>query len=461
MSTSERLARSVVQFLRRASALFGLIVISSLLSSSTSKAEQPSEVLDETNGKTVSIKEILRQLESRGPAGRGSWKTHHLDERPSVTIDGHQGYRFVLRRTWKHYTRPQPQRELPNADRGPFEWHHADWEFVLFPLQPKRAPAAWKDQIKWQKSNSPFHTRNIWMGEGHGYSWFTHGTIFGQEWVREKLALEGGDDRIQLAIDGLIVNDKGTMTANSCLYIPAKFGNRALPYVRKAIGRLNNADSQRVVRCLAYFRTQQSTELLLNLYDSDNDKLRQGAEYALIHEPYRKEAKHAYFDMLKRQSRVNHASKACLEFGWKDALPILQEVIARPRHFRWFQTAIKARRTLEGNPISQEILDAEDMLRLTMKPNPDAATKKKIESARQLLIHSNDMEAANLAALSLVYFRAFKANGEPVNEAGIEILQLRPRQSTIGFLKSLIDSVQSERPKIEAMLLEVENAIEQ
>ncbi len=446
----------LVHLIRRALFAFGLFALSSLLTPSTLKARQP----DEAHEKTIPIKELANQIKSNQIKSmvslRGDWEIHHLDEQPSVAINTRHGFRLVLRREWKHYTNPPRQQEaIANADPGPFELRHADWEFVLFPRQPEKAPSALKDQIEWQKSNSPFHTRNIWMGEGHGYSWFSHGTIYAQERVREKLALKGGDDRIQLAIDALFVKDKGTMTVNSCEFIPAKFGDRALPYVRKAIEQSGNTDSGRVVRCLAYFRTPKSTELLLELYDSGNDDLRRPAEYALIREPFHKEAKHAYFDMLKRQSRVNHGSKACLEFGWKDALPILQEVIARPRNFRCFQTAIKARRTLEGNPISQEILDAEDALRSTMNPKPDAATKRKIESARQLLIHSKDMEAANLAALSLVYFRAFKANSEPVNETGIEILQLRPRQSTIGFLKSLIDSVQypGERAKIEAILL--------
>jgi len=85
-----------------------------------------------------------------------------------------------------------------------------------------------------------------------------------------------------------------------------------------------------------------------------------------------------------------------------------------------------------------------------------------IESARQLLIHSKDVEAANLAALSLTYFR-FKGRGAPAKEAGIEILQARPRQSTTEFLKSLIDGVQypGERAKIKAILLQVERGKEQ
>jgi len=127
-------------------------------------------------------------------------------------------------------------------------------------------------------------------------------------------------------MDGLVV-DKGIYYFGA--RIPAKFGDRALPYLRKAIEQSKDGNVGRIVRCLAYLHTQQSTDLLLDLYDSGEDKMRSASEYALIHEPFRKEAKHAYFDMLKRQSRVHAASKACLEFGWKDALPILEEVIAQ------------------------------------------------------------------------------------------------------------------------------------
>ncbi len=296
------------------------------------------------------------------------------------------------------------------------------------------------------------------MGEGHGYSWFTHGTIPGQELLREKLNLEGGDDRIQLAMDGLALEDKNSMTRHSCRHIPAKFGDRSLPYVRKAIEQAEGVELSGVVGCLAYLRTKKTTALLLDLYHSGDEKMRSAAEKVLIREPFRPEAKQAYFDMLKRQSRVNHATNASLEFGWKDTLPILEEIIAKPRHFNWYRKAIEARRLFEGNPIAQEIVDAEYDLRLTMRPNPDAETVAKIESARQILIRSQDSEAANLSALALTYF-VTKGNSEPVRKVGLEILQSRPRQSTIAFLQALIKGIhENQRPELEAILLAVEGA---
>jgi len=386
------------------------------------------------HGKPTPLKQLAGQIQAVMP----NWKLHKVDKQPTVILNGDRGYHLVLRRSWKHYLEASLQ-QLATAQReGPFEMRHTDWEFVLFPLQTRKKPATLMAQINWQRSKSPWHTRNIWMGQGHGYSWFTHSTIFDQEFVRDKLSLSGGDDRIRLAIDGMMIEDEGTMTGTmtgtSCLAIPAKFGNRSLPYVRKILEQSKRNDLWRVVGCLRFIRSQQSTDLLLDLFDSDNDNIQRAAQYALIHKPYRKLAKRAYFDMLRRQSSFEYATEACVEFNWKDSLPILRRVIATPENFRRLQTAIHTRRTLEGNPVAQEILDAERTLQRVSIRNRDPVLTNKILFARNLLIQSDDTEAANLAALALSRFST-KGISLPVRTMGIEILKLRPRPPTLKFLK--------------------------
>jgi beta-lactamase regulating signal transducer with metallopeptidase domain len=388
------------------------------------------------------------------------WKLQEYDKQPSVMVEQFRGYRLVLRRTWKEFTNP-PQQAAPRPDdlAGPFELRHEDWEFVLIPVRPAKAPDAIKNQIKWNQSHSPYYTRDVCLGEGWGYVWFTHGTLFGQEFARETLHLVGGDDRIQLWIDGLQVEDFGTNTANSCLYGGGKFGDRALPYIEKTIEKAQKHDDLwRVVGSLGFIQTDRATDLLVRLFDSKNDDIKRAAEYALIHVPYRKAAKHAYFDMLRRQSSLNHACEASVEFQWRDAIPILREVITHPRHLSYLQSAIPARRALEGQPIAHEVLDTERTLYGLMNRDRDPAMEKKIDAARRLLIQSNDSEAVNLVAISLAVMTT-KGDQRPVNEAGIEILKSRPRQSTIAFLKALAAGIHKEdRSKVEKLLNAVENA---
>jgi hypothetical protein len=405
---------------------------------------------------------LVKSAIPRSVRTEGQWTVHECDTEPSVAVEKYRGFRIVLRRTWKEFTsvgqRAESKAELEARD-APFEWRQEDWEFVLIPVRPEKAPAAIATKMKWRQGTSPWHTRDVCLGEGFGYVWFTRGTLYGQEQVRDILKLEGGDDRLQLAMDGLLVKDLGTMTGNSCLYIPAKFGDRALPYVERTIAEARDEDDLwRVVGCLAFIQTERSTELLLALVDDAKESIRNAAEYALIHEPFRKAAKRVYLDMLRRQSSIDSACRACIEFQWNDAVPILREQIAAPRHLRDFETMIRARRTLEGQPIAQELLGAEQTLRGLSNRNRDAELEKKINSARQLLIQTDDAEAANIAALSLATATS-KGGAAAVNEAGAAILKSRPRQATLAFLKSLAAAIhETDRPRVAKLLDAVSNA---
>lgn len=435
------------------SAGLGAIVVWGLVASTRSEA-QPQD----KPAAIAPIKEVAEKLKATSK----HWTLQEQDEQPSVAVEGYRGFRVVLRRTWKEFPIEQVQRAQVGKPEGPFELRHEDWEFVLIPVRPKEAPATLKEKIPWRKSTSPYHTRDLCLGQGFGYVWFTRGTLFGQEFVRDTLKLEGGDDRIQLAMDGLQVQDEGTNTANSCVYVPAKFGDRALPYVERAIEEATAGEELwRVVGCLGHIQTDRSTELLLKLFESKNNELRRAAQYGLIQKPYRKAAKRAYLDMLKRQSSLESAARACVEFEWKEAVPILREVIAGPEHLISLQHAIPACRTLEGRPIAQELLDAKQTLHSLFQRDRDAALERKIAAARRLLIESGDAEGANLAALLLATMKS-KGGAVEVNKAGLEILKSRPRQTTVAFLKPIIATLEgNEQREVEALLDAVVDGAEQ
>jgi hypothetical protein len=313
-----------------------------------------------------------------------------------------------------------------------------------------------KQSIAWQKSNSPYATRDVWLGEGSGYAWFTRGTLFGQDMVRESLKLDGGDDRIQLAVDGLQIEDPGSMTANSCLHIAARFGDQIIPHLEQVLHNPQlDVDPWRVIGCLTFVQTDRSTQTLMKLYDSEESGFRRAAEYALIHRPFRKEAKSAYFDMLTRHSSIESAASVCVEFQWQDALPLLENLTSRPPTLRSLSTTLPARRTLEGRPIAPQLLDADKTLRGLIGRPRSVEFEAQANAAHRLLVQTDDAEAANWIAMSLATMTT-KGDVAPVNNAGIAILRARPRESTEAFLQSLKASVQeSDRQTVTKLIGQV------
>lgn len=413
------------------SAMMGMGLVCALFASTRSDAQPPQ------------AKKLAFQPEPIGTVAKHmdgavrDWKLQNFDEKPTVNVAGHRGYKVVLRRTWKVFTNP-PQQQIasPTADPGPFILKHVDWEFVLFPTRPDQPPGNLKSKIAWQKSTSPYHTRNIYLGEGFGYSWFTHGTIVWQDALREKLRLTGGDGRIQLAADGLGMEDEDEsgMTARSCIYILAKFGDDALPFIERAI-EANKKKPSYAVRALTLHRTPEATRILTRLAASEDAAIHRPADYVLINEPFRKEAKSAYIRMVQRRDYLDYAGRACVQFGWKDAIPALEEVIAKPKHWQQYHQALTAKRALEGKPIPDTFEEAEQFL-IGVGRASTAMDLKRQADARLLLVNSTDNEPAILSGIRLALF-VTKGDVRAVNAEGVRILVARPRKPTVAFLRSL------------------------
>ncbi|MEZ6088423.1 MAG: hypothetical protein R3C05_10430 [Pirellulaceae bacterium] len=218
-------------------------------------------------------------------AGEPAWRLASFGERPTVAVNGFRGHQVVLRRTWNESTDPTQVRqvELPGGSAEPLDEKHEDWRFILIPIASQPAPANLKSQIPWGQSNSPHHTQAVCMGEGFGFVWYSNGTIFGQETIREKLNLTGGDDRIELLLAGMRIEDKGSITANTCQQLIARFGDEALGPIETAIENASEPTAlRRLIGSLAFIRTDASTELLMRLHQSEKEEVNAAADYALI-----------------------------------------------------------------------------------------------------------------------------------------------------------------------------------
>ncbi|MCS7468744.1 hypothetical protein NZK35_18985 [Stieleria sp. ICT_E10.1] len=411
----------------------------------------------------------LKRLADRLVAAAGSptWKLHHVDKLPTVLADDSLGYRITLRRTWEEYSSLPQQKETPPDELGPFELKHEDWEFVLFPRERQDAsrrsdastpaasgsrltqssPAVLGSKILRKTASSPYHTQAVCIGEDHGFVWYSLGTLFGQETIREKLKLTGGDDRIDLLIVGTQIEDEGNITANSCARLMERFGDEALGRIETAIEQTQEPTAlRRLIGSLASIRTDAATTLLMRLHESDNKDTNAAADYALVHRPLRPAAKSAYLDMLMQHRHVDVACEGVIHFRWKEALPILVHMTSHPESLRELSWTIPARRELEGKPIEYKLIGAKRTI-IAARTDPND-----VRDAWQTLSDSEDFEAVVLIGIELATYTA-KGPQKRINDFGLRVLLTRPRDELTAYLKGIGKVMPAENAKQVQQLL--------
>jgi len=386
------------------------------------------------------------------------WETVRCDRSPSVQIGSARGYRLLLRQGRREYTgQPMQQKASPAAegeiDENDFRTVYSHIDVVVFPLNEK-LPEKATQAIAWEDVEQEWYVRGVDLGSGHGYRWFTRTTLFWQEDLRTKLGLIGGDDRLQLLIDGLLTKDRGDCTANSLVTAAAKVGDPLIPHIEAALQKITEEDHWRLVQPLGRIDTPRATELLTRLYR--DEKTRHAASYALISGPPRESAKELYFDLLRRRQYIYQVAEACVAFDWKDSIGLMQAICDRPTSWE-FRSAFRAKRMLEGRPVPEELDEAENVLR-SAGPRADPA---QIEAARRTLLSAPDKEAAAIVAAHLTDFLA-KANHdeiEAVRRLGRELLEELPGEVTIPLMKRLAANFEYEwqRERLQQTLQSLES----
>jgi len=204
-------------------------------------------------------------------------------------------------------------------------------------------------------------------------------------------------------------------------------GVAAIEYIEKAVKDHMEDNPGPALRPLATIRTNRATELLKRYYGIE--KTRPAAAYALVHKPYRQDAKQQYLDMLRRRKPWNYPIEACSQFGWKESLPPLEGICQRPDSWNMYREAFIAKRKLSGQPVSQDIIDARDTLRQLVWSR-EQTSEKDFQDAKEVFENAADQEAATVIAVDLALFNT-KANSEKidhVNQIGRDILRQMPLQ---------------------------------
>lgn len=371
------------------------------------------------------------------------------DDSPTVCVGNTNGYRMVL--SWR-VALPGPgsyQQAICSrrtTEKVDIEYEEYFLEIILFPQASDLAEDVAK-RIPWVGFESKHHVEAVDMGTGYGFRWFGRMNLWSQDDLRERLGLIGGGNRADLAARGLAIRDKGTCTANSMRSRMGRFGDDGVRAVKDLLDSGDFQDPWYIVLGLASIPSKASTDLLVQLYKSQDSHRSRAAAYALIHKPYRKAARATYLDMLRRGLYSRPASEACVEFQWYDATPLLRESYLRQRSPSTALAVLKCLRDLEKRPVPPDLTEAHGVLlslthqRPDNRPSPTAVTQ-----AKEAIRLCRGREAAVLAVIC-VSLGLPKGDNEAVREIGRQLLQELPRDIVMAQVNRFVNNQEDESDK--------------
>lgn len=374
---------------------------------------------------------VLKALDGVSP----KWELVGADapDRPSAVAGSVRGWRVVLRQTVKVYTSlPQQQKSAPRAEDAdwPHVFRHCHLEVVAFDAAAGVRP----QDVPWQKDLAQMHSvRAVDLGGGMGFHWFARGEVFWTDWVRAKLGLQGGDDRVAVLVEALAVKDEGSQTANSAAGLLVSIGDAAVPALLAEAKKQDPDVSGRCAGILAGIPGKPAAAALVELYTSGDERLRRLAAYGLVHSsPPRPEGKDQYLDLLKRGPYVAYAARAVGEAGWKEMVPALRAAHDRPESYRAWRDTFDAIRALERAPVWKDLREAADQLKFT-EHSQAKPSEEEIARCKQVFLKAIDREAAVVLAVELA-MAVTKGDMRRTNAIGREILRELPE----GVVKPLL-----------------------
>ena len=364
-------------------------------------------------------------------------------EKERVTFRGVTGWRYLFRRTLRVPKDPHQRPRRGPLPRGSFKELHSHLELIALPWA-EVDPDIPASRYEWPQRQQVYHVETANLGYRRNDTvWLARGPIWTLVFLKKKLELSGGVEPIALLTRGLSVKDRGTMTANSCSGMLEEYGDEAIPHISQVVREGNDLSRWKAIYTLGGIRTKKSTQTLLELYGKR--KSRRAAAYALIRRPYRKEAKQAYLDMLRREVYADRVVEACVEYKWHDCLPVMEDVLRSTTSFRVYRAVYYGKRSVEGNPLPQELVSAKQRL-LDSLGEQDAEMRNTISQATQDLLCSPDVPAVRIIALEIATFstKATYRKIEEIRTAGREILAGLPPQPTLDLVERFLGGENSE-----------------
>ena len=226
----------------------------------------------------------------------------------------------------------------------------------------------------------------------------------------------------------------------------AQHGDAAIPYLKRFIDKEVSKPSRhaysympQAFTVLGENHTDKSTELIKKYYGLPS--MRAHAAMALSYKPYRPKAKDEYIDILKGKEgkfQRYYAAEACAEYSWKDALPFIKMICENPFTWHDFRTAYRAKKILEDDPISNDMIMAYNDITRHLGPEDT-------EKAKEIILQLPDKESAAVFAIDLLFmgYKIRTQDIDAIHYTAWDILRALPKQTTkplIGLLLNSLDS---------------------
>lgn len=408
-----------------------VVVISLLLASNVSNANTNKSLSDISEVVLSAFTSIStpKATTSNNQTSSDEWVVEQLDKYSNTLVNGCHVYRILIKHPVRHPSLTS-QIATETMQNGPLVIQgYVYIDLVLVPSSEIKKGID-KNKIPWLELSQYYHSQPFDIGRAYGYHWFVNCPVIFQQMIREKVKLSGGEDRLQILVDALSIEDKGSFTSNSADAALLHEGRKVLPYIKKSIEK-NLADNPwKQISVLGHIPGDDATALLQSLYKSTNKNVSDAASYALISKPYRKSAKPQYMDMLQRGKYTSSVCEACIQFGWKDASSILKQITQDPPNWYTYRTVFETLRMLDDKPVSQSLKDAEYTIQnICSVKESNQPSQTEILKAKQTILDSPDQEYASIIAVSLSEYNA-KAYVKPVREIGNELIENLPKEAT-------------------------------
>ncbi len=423
-------------------------IVNDILSKLNASAPQPEDA-----------NHVMRMLNTSDP--HETWQLVQLSDKPAMSatqvvnrFDASRatGYRLLFTRDDRESANTMQQAVLLPSEQ-PFRLRTEQIELVLFAVQPMKAPVELKSHIAWLPAQSRMTTHDMCLGEGQGYTWFVRAPLHVSDRLIRGSQLVGGDDMLATLVQSAIStkNMPPGSDANVASAMLVNYGDHAVAAVEQAVRRKKPEDEMwHIIGSLAGIRTEASTTLLIQLYQSDDADIRRAAAYSLVHKPYRHEASRVYLDLLKNRMSVEASTAACIELDLKEAIPILVELFKntkKPSSLGELHTIFEARRTLEGNPTPRSLLDASEVIYQSRATDP-ADEGSEVGNAMEQFTDSVDHEAVIILALQMANYRT-KGSSDHVRGFGTTILKSQKSAQALNFMAKVVESLpSSERDQL-------------
>ncbi len=328
-------------------------------------------------------------------------------------------------------------------------------------------------QLRWLASPQELYTVVHYLGVWEGFDVFARADIGTLAWLGETMRPAKGDSLLPVYAAALNEKDFSEYSRRLAPVLIAKFGNDAIPHLRRELGIAIAEKNPTAPHLLAFknIGTKESVAELRRALASPIPEIVSTAADVFAVPPYLPAAKEIYLKLLSEHRNVEADVAACTELKCeKEALPVLYAISKKPQTFAEAALVAFAVRRFETGKKDNPELDLSEQIRLLMLRTGDTANSplvlsisekaaerefklskeelKRTEPLEKQLAASPDSECAIAAALSLVVFspseKEFRASyTKRVNETGMRILRAMPKERVRQFLRRLVDNVES------------------